>query len=100
MAEKKKKFYLGLNLIAPGIGQFALGSYIRGGIMFIIAILSTSYAFWLIVNPMYTNVRNMLDGGNKEIVNINLRIFFSSLLVLGLVWIWSFIDVFIRRMKS
>lgn len=92
--DKNKIYYLGLNLIAPGVGQFALKYYLKGVLMCILAIFSLIFSTFVIIQPLYENIKNLISGNDlKELVNINIPLLLFSFLILALIWIWSFADI-------
>jgi len=92
--DKKKIYYLGLNLIVPGLGQVALGYYLKGIIMFIATIASFIYFCWLIIHPYLEILKKLSNDESVEFIRMfNVRLMILSFLALALIWLWSFIDI-------
>ena len=87
--------YLGLNLFAPGIAQFALRWWIRGALQFGGAVLCFCICLWTVIAPLYHNIQNALNGVDKDFEKVNLILFFYFLLLLIALWGWSLADVLI-----
>ncbi|MEM4247886.1 MAG: hypothetical protein QXH80_01345 [Candidatus Nanoarchaeia archaeon] len=94
---KGKFFYITLNLIAPGIGQFAVKSYFRGAIMLLGALFFTFYSCALIVMPLYHNIKIMLAGGQGKFAYLDIKRFAISISALLLIWLWSLLDILFRK---
>lgn len=85
---------LALNLIAPGIGQFGTGRWIRGSIMLSTGIASTLWFTWEAIYPLYLNMRNALDDQNVDFRLFNFKNMMFSLGYLVLIWAVSYADLF------
>jgi hypothetical protein len=91
---------LALNLIAPGIGQFGAGRWIRGSIMVSTAIACTLWFTWEAVYPLYLNMQNALNDQNVEFKLFNFAYLMLSLGLLILIWAISYADLLLIKDKK
>ncbi len=89
---KKRSFYIGLNLIAPGIGQCAMGWWIRGLMELLAALACFFGCLWELILPIALSVRNLLEG-DGEILKPDLLRIGLYIGTMALVWLWSFIEI-------
>jgi hypothetical protein len=91
MNYKNKMFYLGLNLLAPGIGQIALRWYFRGILELLIAIAAI---VWMVAE-IFVPILNFMTGDNMTgaFPNINLQKILFALGIIVLVWLWSLVEI-------
>lgn len=91
MKYRSRMFYLGLNLLAPGIGQIALKWYFRGILELLIFIVAIAWGFMELLLPII----NFMASENSA--NAPLHINYPPLviaLVAGLlVWLWSLVEI-------
>lgn len=93
---KKRLFYYGLNFIAPGVGQLALGWWLKGALQLLTAILCSLGCIWEVVWPLYASIRNLINGtetNGETIVQLNFRSILLYIAILVAAWIWSYIDL-------
>ena len=91
---------LALNLIAPGIGQFGTGRWIRGSIMVLTGIASTLWFTWEALYPLYLNMQNALNDQNVEFKLFNFVHLILSLGLLILIWAISYADLLLVKNKN
>lgn len=91
MNYKSKMFYLGLNLLAPGIGQIALRWYFRGILELLIAIAAI---VWMVAE-IFVPILNFMTGDNMTgaLPNINFQQILFALGIIVLVWLWSMVEI-------
>lgn len=90
---KRKSFLIGMNLIAPGIGQMLCGMRFRGALQLLTAL---SCALWCLVEvfgPIAVSVRNLLSEPGGEIVKPNLWRVGASIGLLLLLYVWSAAEI-------
>lgn len=102
---KKKHKGLGLNFIAPGVGQFALKRYLRGLLMFGGAVLVLIVGGWLLLAPLVHSVLALLSDERNPVIETASFPRMISILILTavcfvLIWGWSFLDIIIFRPKE
>lgn len=91
--KKKKIKSLGVNIIAPGIGQFFLKRFIRGFVMLLGAFALCIWAFWILFQPFVAFACS--SSGNDEIVGINFIKLILAMVSVVLIWGWSYLDIII-----
>ena len=95
---KNKYFYVGLNLMLPGSGQFALKRYLRGLLQVIGAAGAILWLVAVVIMPIinfYTG-----DPATQELPKIQyLSMIYPILLFIG-VTVWSMVDVLIGFDKN
>jgi hypothetical protein len=94
----KKTFYVGLNLVAPGAAQLALGWWLRGLIQLGGAVLSIIWFAWIVLGPIIVSTMNLLkDEQHGEIrpAGTTLSLLILPVLSLAVIWIWSYIDLLV-----
>ncbi len=91
---------LALNLIAPGIGQFGAGRWIRGSIMVLTGTASTLWFTWEALYPLYLNMQNALNDQNVEFKLFNYANLMLSLGFLIIIWAISYADLFLIKNKK
>ena len=88
---KKKFFYIGLSLVAPGLGQLSAKRYVRGIIQVVSAI---GAIFWLACEVALPFIEfykgDILDSKLPE---IKLASMLMSILLFFAVLVWSIIDL-------
>jgi len=91
VSKAAKKFrYVGLNFIAPGIGQLAMKKWIRGSLQLLSSLACIVWMLVAFVQVMVGNIYMVLEG--KEIKSSILDIFIP-MGVLGIIWVYSYIDL-------
>ena len=91
---------LALNLIAPGIGQFGAGRWLRGSIMVLSGIACTLWFTWEAVYPLYLNMQNALNDQNVDFRLFNFANLMLSLGLLVLIWAVSYADLLLIKNKK
>jgi hypothetical protein len=93
----KKLKYAGLNLVAPGIGHFAMKRWGRGLIYF----LSTLACFiWMLVSffqLLIGNIYTAANGGNPKVDMLSV---FLPMGLIVAIWIVSYIDIMFIRLRD
>lgn len=84
---------IGLNLIAPGIGQFLIKRHLRASLFLGSALVSLGWACWLVVKPTYHNIMAFINNSPDETGTFNFLALGSSVLLFCVVWGWSVADV-------
>lgn len=97
---KDKIRNLALNLIAPGIGQFGAGRWIRGSILFITGISCFLWFSWEALYPLFRIMRDAFNDQELEFKLFNFANIFLSLGVLVLIWAVSYADLLVLRDKK
>ncbi|MFA7231537.1 MAG: hypothetical protein WC071_09735 [Victivallaceae bacterium] len=88
---KSKLFYIGLNLLAPGIGQFGLKWFFRGTLEFLGAVTAVILAMREVIKPVLTLLSS--DNGGGDVPAINLTALVTALGIALLIWIWSMVEI-------
>jgi hypothetical protein len=91
---------LSLNLIAPGIGQFGAGRWIRGLIMVSSGIVFTIWFTWEAVYPLYLNMQNALNDQKVDFRLFNYGNLILSTGFLVLIWAISYADLLLIENKK
>ncbi|MFA6293024.1 MAG: hypothetical protein WC637_14650 [Victivallales bacterium] len=91
---------LALNLIAPGIGQFGAGRWIRGLAMLSSGTASALWFSWEALYPLYLNMQNTLNDQDVEFKLFNFTNLMLSLGLLILIWAISYADLFLIKNKK
>ncbi len=99
MKRKGRLYYVGLNLVVPGLGQLAKGSYLSGLLFMVSSLLSAAWAIWLVVQPLYRNIRIMLEGAEEQIAPPDIRKFLFWILILILIWCASMLEILLNVPK-
>lgn len=89
---KSKLFYIGLNLLAPGIGQLGLKWFFRGSLEFLGAVAAIIWAAREVIKPMFTLLTSD-GGGSGDVPAINLQALMTALGIALLIWIWSMVEI-------
>jgi hypothetical protein len=97
--EKNGAYYFVLNLLAPGIAQFALKHYFRGFAQLSLAVVFFLWTAWEILRPLIVSVSNFLAHNSEtaQIQQIGYMYFvriFIPLFLICVVWGWSMLDLF------
>ncbi len=87
--------YLAMNLLAPGIAQFALHWWLRGLLQLGGAVVCFILAAWCVIGPLVHNISRMLNDDSAKIENVNFVGFFYYAVALIVIWIWSILDIII-----
>jgi hypothetical protein len=94
---RSRLFYIGLNLIAPGIGQLALRWYVRGAIELLLSFITIIWSFMELFMPII----NILSGNDNDgQITINFSALFLSIFILIIVWLWSIIEIILFYKKK
>lgn len=91
---------LALNLIAPGLGQFGAGRWIRGSIMLSTGIAGTLWFMWEALYPLYQNMQNALNDRDIDIKLFKYENLILSLGLLLLIWAISYADLLLIKNKK
>ena len=89
MNYRSRVFYLGLNLLAPGIGQIALKWYIRGILELLIFMIAFAWGFMELLLPLFQYYTSDLP------VELHINIV-PLLIAVGtgiLVFLWSLVEI-------
>jgi len=89
---KKRYFLIGLNLIAPGIGQMAGGYPLRG----VLELMGAVFLFlWCLAEALGPVVKSMVNliSGNGDILCINLWRVGASIVLLIALYIFSIVEM-------
>ena len=86
-----------LNLVAPGIGQFALKRWLRG-LLFLGA--SLACFVWTLVGFFKIMVGNLYNAVEGRPVEVNLHGVFGPMGLIILVWIISYVDLFLFKVPE
>ena len=88
---KNKFYYIGLSLIAPGIGQLAAKRYLRGAIQIVGAV---GTVFWLAMEVILPYMK-FYDGDilSEKLPEIDYTSLLMPVLVFLLICGWSIIDL-------
>ncbi len=89
---KNKFYYVGLNLIAPGLGQLSAKRYIRGAVLAILAIGSILWFAWEVIMPFIKFYNG--DPLESELPEMNFINLLYPVLLFLIVLAWSIIDMF------
>ena len=96
---KTKNRCLGLNIIAPGIGQYGMKCWIRGTVYLISSLVMLLWATWAVLYPLFYNVYMLLRNDSGTMIKIRfIQLLIAITLFFG-IWIISFIDI-IRNQKT
>ena len=90
---KQKKFLIGLNLIAPGIGQIMGGMWFRGALQLLTALACVLWCLLEVFGPIAVSVRNLLSDEGGEIVKPNLWRVGAGIALLLFLYVWSILDL-------
>ena len=89
----RKPFLVGLNLIAPGVGQLVAGMWFRGALELLAAIACLLWALLELITPIVISVRGLLSDSGDEVMMPNLWRVGASLLLLILLYAWSIVEL-------
>ena len=95
---KNKFYYIGLNLVAPGMGQLAAKRYIRGSIQ---AILAVGAILWLILEVMMPLI-NFYKGDPLEskVPEMSFTNLMPPIILFLIVLVWSIVDMLFGFKKT
>lgn len=98
-------YYVGLNFIAPGIGHFAAGYWLRGLLYILVSLAALGAAFWQVIRPLVMAIAQYIQDntGEARIEPITMMYFIKigiPALILVLLWIWSMLEIFILVKKK
>ncbi len=88
---------LSLNLIAPGIGQFGAGRWIRGSVMASTGMACFLWFNWEVLYPLYLIMKNALNDQDVDFRLFNYKNLVISLGLLLLIWAISYADLFLVK---
>ncbi|MCP3967297.1 MAG: hypothetical protein GY750_08840 [Lentisphaerae bacterium] len=89
--KKNRTFYLGVNLIAPGLGQVMLKWYVRGVLELLAAIGCLVWAVAAVIYPIITFYTG--DPMTSQLPQINISQVIGAVLLFILIWLWSFLEI-------
>jgi hypothetical protein len=98
MKLKPKAFYVGLNLLAPGFGQFALKWYFRGLLELLGSIFGFFWAAWEIFMPMVRFITGDITRDNLPV--FNWAALGSAIALVILIWLWSIVEILLFCPKN
>jgi len=97
---KSRWFYVGMNLIAPGLAQCSLGFWVNGLIQLFASLALCAWTIWAALYPLVMNIRYLLSGGTKgALAEVNAGYFTSIAIPLGLLtllWVWSIVEIILK----
>ena len=98
-------YYVGLNFIAPGIGHFAAGYWVRGLLYILLSLGALLIACWQTVRPLVMAIAQYIQDNtsNAQIEPVNMMYFVRigiPVLFLILLWLWSMLEIFILVKKK
>ena len=85
------------NLIAPGIGQLAQRRWLSGSLYLLASLLGLAWLIYVFVKIMIQTWQNAMDGAPLE---YSMTEFFIPIIAIILIWIISYIDIFIFAPKN
>ena len=91
MNYRSRLFYLGLNMLAPGIGQLALRWYLRGTLELLIFIAAIAWGFMELLLPIINYA--MSDVATSAFPKINTVPLIIAIAAGVLVWLWSLVEI-------
>ena len=91
---------LALNLIAPGIGQFGAGRWMRGSIMASAGMACFLWFNWEVLHPLYLIIQNALNDQEIDFRLFNYKKLVISLSLLFFIWAISYADLFLIKNKK
>jgi len=91
MNNRSRLFYLGLNLLAPGIGQLALKWYFRGILELLLFIAAIAWGFMELLLPIINYA--LSDVTTSTFPKINVVPLIIALAVGVIVWLWSLVEI-------
>ena len=94
-ATRKIKFAM-LNLMAPGVGQLAMGRWVRGTAYLILALACTAWVVFSFFRLLIGNIHTAAEGGTPTVDIFS--IFFPMGLLMA-VWIVSCVDLSLAKLK-
>ena len=96
--DKSKLKSLGVNIIAPGIGQFFLKRFFRGVFMLFASLALCLWALIIIFSPIISYMSDSSQNPQQlPVINfINLVI---ALVSVVLIWGWSYLDILLFKEK-
>ncbi|QSH40440.1 hypothetical protein P0136_13255 [Lentisphaerota bacterium ZTH] len=91
LMKKSRSFYLGINLMAPGLGQLMLKWYLRGLIELLGAVGCLAWAVWAVVKPFIDFYSS--NPAQADIPQVNLSSVIGAVMLFILIWLWSFLEI-------
>ena len=95
---KNKFFYVGLNLMLPGAGQFALKRYLRGLLQILGAVGAILWLAAIVIMPIINFYGG--DPATQEFPKIQYVNMLYPILLFIMVTLWSMIDVLLGFEKN
>jgi hypothetical protein len=89
---KRRHFLIGLNLIAPGIGQIAGGFWLRGAMELLATIACFLWCVAEAIGPVVVSAMNLISG-KDEIVQVDLWRVGASVALIILLYIFSIVEL-------
>jgi len=89
MNYRSRVFYLGLNLLAPGIGQIALKWYFRGILELLLFMIAFAWGFMELLLPLIQYYTSELPPE----LHINVVPLLIAVAAGILVWLWSLVEI-------
>ncbi len=86
--KRTKVFLIGMDLVAPGVGQLFAGMWLRGALELLAAIACLLWALVEVVAPLALSVRNLISG-DGEILPLSLWRVGASIALLLSLYAWS-----------
>jgi hypothetical protein len=95
---KDRAFFIGMNFIAPGVGQIAAGCYFRGALLLLGSLAMVVWAVWEIIRPVYRALDGELSSGGAGpsidiLLSVNYMNLGCALLFFLMIWAWSVADI-------
>lgn len=91
MNNKSRLFYLGLNMLAPGIGQIALKWYFRGILELLLFVAAIAWGFMELLMPIINYA--LSDVTTSAFPKINVVPLIIALAAGVIVWLWSLVEI-------
>jgi len=97
---KKKFFYVALNLLTPGFGQFAIQRWLTGSLILSAFVIVFIWILFICIRPIWHNVAMMIEGGDGELIMVNFIQLGAAFLIAFFICLWSILDIVLRPDKD
>ncbi len=91
MIYRSRLFYLGLNMLAPGIGQIALKWYMRGIVELLLFTAAIAWGFMELLLPIIRYA--MSDVAASAFPKINVTPLVIAISAGMIIWLWSLVEI-------
>jgi len=92
---KRKRFYMALSLVIPGLGQLFLGWWVRGLLEMATVFVCAAGCAWEALAPIVLTVRNLLADGDivqPDIFSLLVHVAVYIAIVIA-VYFWSLFEI-------